>query len=155
MFGINSQAAAQDNGTIDNYNQELPVGGDDLLATGLTATNNDQTNQQPPQSQNDSINLNPTEANQQAADQIISTDNDDLMNIKKDALQQLTPLVGHLDQTPEEKFRTTMMLIQATDDKSLLRSAYESAQQIPDEKSRAQALLDVVNEINYFTHPDA
>jgi hypothetical protein len=47
-----------------------------------------------------------------------------------------------------------MMLIQATDDKSLLKSAYQSALQIPDEKSRAQALLDVVNEINYFTHPD-
>ena len=48
-----------------------------------------------------------------------------------------------------------MMLIQATDDKTLLRSAYDAALQINEEKARAQALLDVVNEINYFTQPDA
>lgn len=77
--------------------------------------------------------------------------NDDLLDIKQQALQQLSPLVGHLDQTPEEKFRTTMMMIQASDDQSLIKAAYEAAQQITDEKTRAQALLDVVNEINYFT----
>ena len=76
---------------------------------------------------------------------------DDLLTIKQEALQQLSPLVGHLDQSPEEKFRTTMMMIQASDDQSLLKSAYETAKQITDEKTRAQALLDIVNEINYFT----
>src|SRR5579885_286417 len=39
----------------------------------------------------------------------VTTGSDDLLNIKQQALQQLSPLVGHLDQTPEEKFRTTMM----------------------------------------------
>lgn len=76
---------------------------------------------------------------------------DDLISIKQDALQQLKPLVGHLEQTPEEKFRTTMMMIQAADDQSLINDAYEAAKAIADEKVRAQALLDVVNEINYFT----
>jgi hypothetical protein len=76
---------------------------------------------------------------------------DDLMNIKQQALQQLSPLLGHLDQTPEERFRTTMMMIQASDDNALLKPAYDAALQIPDDKTRAQALLDVVNEINYFT----
>ena len=82
---------------------------------------------------------------------------DDLLNIKQQALQQLTPLVGHLDQSPEEKFRTTMMMIQASDNDNLIREAYSAAQNITDEKARAQALLDIVNEINYFTaqHPDA
>ncbi len=75
----------------------------------------------------------------------------DLLNIKQQALQQLTPLVDHLDQTPEEKFRTTMMMIQASDDQSLVKEAYEAAQKITDEKVKAQALLDIVNEINYFT----
>ena len=78
---------------------------------------------------------------------------DSLLNIKRQALQQLQPLVGHLDQTPEEKFKTTMMMIQAADDKTLVQTAYDAAQQISDEKARAQALLDVINEINYFTHP--
>lgn len=76
---------------------------------------------------------------------------DDLLDIKQEALQALSPLVGHLDQSPEEKFRTTMMMIQASDDQTLLRDAYDAAKQISDEKTRAQALLDVVNEINYFT----
>lgn len=76
---------------------------------------------------------------------------DDLLDIKQQALQHLSPLLGHLEQTPEEKFRTTMMMIQAADDQTLIKPAYEAAQAITDEKTRAQALLDVVNEINYFT----
>lgn len=76
---------------------------------------------------------------------------DDLLDIKQEALQELTPLVGHLEQSPEEKFRTTMMMIQASDDQSLIKTAYDAAKNITDEKTRAQALLDVVNEINYFT----
>lgn len=82
---------------------------------------------------------------------------DDLLDIKRNALQQLSPLLSHLDQSPEEKFRTTMMMIQASDDDSLIQQAYQAALAIQDEKARAQALLDVVNEINYFTqnHADA
>jgi len=76
---------------------------------------------------------------------------DDLLQIKQQALQQLSPLVGHLDQTPEEKFRTTMMMIQASDNSALLKDAYAAAEQITDEKTKAQALLDVINEINYFS----
>lgn len=76
---------------------------------------------------------------------------DDLLDIKQEALQALTPLVDHLEQTPEEKFRTTMMMIQASDNHSLIKLAYEAAQKISNEKERAQALLDIVNEINYFT----
>jgi hypothetical protein len=80
-----------------------------------------------------------------------ATTNDDLALIKQEALKELNPLVSHLNQTPEEKFRTTMMMIQAADDDSLIKDAYEAAKAIKDEKARAQALLDVVNEINYFT----
>jgi hypothetical protein len=75
----------------------------------------------------------------------------DLLELKQQALAQLTSLAHNLDQTPEEKFRTTMMLIQSTDNQSLLPEAYAAAQAINDEKARAQALLDVINEINYFT----
>ncbi len=76
---------------------------------------------------------------------------DDLLDIKQQALKALTPLVDHLEQSPEEKFRTTMMMIQASDDHSLIKVAYDAAKGIADEKERAQALLDIVNEINYFT----
>jgi hypothetical protein len=76
---------------------------------------------------------------------------DEMLKMKQQALQNLAPLVGHLDQTPEEKFRTTMMLLQASDNPELVKEAYAAANAIQDEKARAQALLDVVNEINYFT----
>ncbi len=85
------------------------------------------------------------------SDVIDTSSNDDLLGLKQQALQQLTPLLGHLNQSPEEKFRTTMMLIQASDNDKLIPQAYEAAKAITDDKARAQALLDVVNEINYFT----
>lgn len=75
----------------------------------------------------------------------------DLLDLKLAALHELTPLIDHLEQTAEEKFRTMMMMIQASDEQSLLSEAYQAAQAIEDKKVRAQALLDVVNEINYFT----
>jgi hypothetical protein len=80
-----------------------------------------------------------------------ASSSDSLIDLKQQALQQLSPLVGQLEQTPEEKFRTTMMLIQASDNQDLLQAAYDAANQITDEKARAQALLDVINEINYFS----
>ncbi|MEO8784779.1 MAG: hypothetical protein ABI221_00385 [Candidatus Saccharimonadales bacterium] len=76
---------------------------------------------------------------------------DDLIELKKQSLEELAPLVDHLDQTPEEKFRTTMMMIQATDNSSLIKDAHSAALKISDDKIRAQALLDIINEINYFT----
>lgn len=76
---------------------------------------------------------------------------EDLVTIKQHALEELLPLVDKLDQTPEERFKTLMMLIQASDNQDLVEPAYEAAHSITDEKIKAQALLDVVNEINYFT----
>jgi hypothetical protein len=48
-----------------------------------------------------------------------------------------------------------MEIIRASDDKSLIQPAFDVAQLIEDEDKKAQALLDVVNEINYLTqgHP--
>lgn len=95
----------------------------------------------------------PVAGNTDSAATPVATDipTNDLLDIKQQALQALSPLVGHLDQTPEEQFRTIMMLIQASDNHSLIQMAYEAAQKIGNEKERAQALLDIVNEINYFT----
>lgn len=78
---------------------------------------------------------------------------DELMSLKEEALQHLGPMVGQLEQTPEERFKTLMMMIQASDDHTKLKEAFEIAKEITDDKVRAQALLDVINEINYFTQP--
>lgn len=78
-----------------------------------------------------------------------------LSNIKEEALKQLSPLVGKLDQSPEEKFKTLMMMIQAADNHDLIQEAYDTANKIEDETAKAQALLAIVNEINYFTQKQA
>ncbi len=83
-----------------------------------------------------------------------SSTDDELLDIKREALQELSPLIDHLDQSAEEKFRTTMMMIQASDNQALIPQAFSTAKQISDDKKRAQALLDVVNEINYFTQKE-
>ncbi|HSX47410.1 MAG TPA: hypothetical protein VLF63_01405 [Patescibacteria group bacterium] len=75
----------------------------------------------------------------------------DLAGIKSQVISELFPLIGELDQTPDERFKTLMMMIQATDNQELIRSAYEAAHNIDEPKKKAQALLDIINEINYFT----
>jgi hypothetical protein len=81
----------------------------------------------------------------------LSTPNPDhLANLKSEALSHLEPLTEHLGGTPEEVFKTTMMMIQANDNHTLLEKALEAAKKIADDKERAQAMLDIINEINYF-----
>jgi hypothetical protein len=75
----------------------------------------------------------------------------DLTSIKKDALNDLRPLVDKLEIAPEEKFDTYLLLIRSTDDQSLIAPAYAAAQAITDEARKAQALLDVIKEIDYLS----
>ncbi len=76
-----------------------------------------------------------------------------LESIKKDALEQLRPLVDKLDLEPDEKFDTLLLIIRSTDDKSLVQQAYDAAKLIQDESKRAEALLDIIKEIDYFSNP--
>lgn len=77
--------------------------------------------------------------------------NSGLESIKKDALNELRPLVDKLTVPPEEKFDTYLLLLRSTDDTSLIGPAHEAAKDIPDEARRAQALLDVIKEIDYLS----
>ena len=82
-----------------------------------------------------------------------SVADDSLEAIKKDALNELRPLVDKLDVSPEEKFDTYLLLIRSTDDQALIAPAHEAARGISDEARRAQALLDIVKEIDYLSAP--
>ena len=76
-----------------------------------------------------------------------------LESIKKDALIELRPLIDKLDLAPEEKFNIYLLLLRSTDDKTLIPSAHAVAQTISDETIRAQALLDIIKEIDYLSSP--
>jgi hypothetical protein len=74
-----------------------------------------------------------------------------LADIKKEALGELRPLVDKLNVSPEEKFDTYLLLIRSTDDTSLIGPAHEAAKSISDEAKRAEALLDIIKEIDYLS----
>src|SRR5690606_27921357 len=76
-----------------------------------------------------------------------------LESIKNDALAELRPLVDKLNVSAEEKFDTYLLLIRSTDDSSLVAPAFEAARAIADETEKAQALLDIVKEIDYLANP--
>ena len=84
-----------------------------------------------------------------------STGSSDLESIKKDAIVALRPLVDKLTLAPEEKFDTYLLLLRSTDDKALIAPANEAAKAIADETRRAQALLDIIKEIDYLSGQSA
>lgn len=86
-----------------------------------------------------------------AAPIVTSSASTDLDSIKKDALGELRPLIDKVELPAEEKFDTYLMLIRSTDDSSLIGPAHAAAQGIADEKRRAEALLDIIKEIDYLS----
>lgn len=78
---------------------------------------------------------------------------DDLNGVKQEALTELRPLVDKLNIPAEEKFDTYLLLLRSTDDKSLIEPAHETAKLIEDESRRAQALLDIIKEIDFLSGP--
>lgn len=85
---------------------------------------------------------------------LTSAGTSDLENIKKDALSELRPLVDKLNVAPEEKFDTYLLLLRSTDDQALIAPAHDAAKAITDEARRAQALLDIIKEIDYLSNPN-
>lgn len=78
----------------------------------------------------------------------------DLDDIKLDALKELRPLMDKVDLPAEEKFDTYLMLIRSTDDSTLIGPAHAAAQNIADEKRKAEALLEIIKEIDYLSRKD-
>lgn len=83
-----------------------------------------------------------------------STDSSDLDSIKLDALKELRPLMDKVDLPADEKFDTYLMLIRSTDDSTLIGPAHTAAQNISDEKRKAEALLEIIKEIDYLSRKD-
>ena len=86
-----------------------------------------------------------------ASNTVVPAANSDLDSVKNEAIKELRPLVDKLNISAEEKFDTYLLLIRSTDDKSLIDPAYQIAKSIRDETRRAQALLDIIKEIDYLS----
>lgn len=81
-----------------------------------------------------------------------NVDSGALGDIRLQVISELRPLVNRLDfLAPADKFDTLLLLIRTIDDSSLIPMAHQTAMAIPDEVKRAQALLDILKEIDFFT----
>lgn len=85
------------------------------------------------------------------SDSTSSSSDGELDGVKRSALEQLRPLIEKLDLEPADKFDKYLMMLRASDDPALIKPAFDAAQGITGEKEKAQALLDIINEINYIT----
>lgn len=92
------------------------------------------------------------EAEAVAAPAVHSNGHEGLEEIKKQALEELRPLIDKLDLPPEELFDIILLIIRSTDDEELIKKAHETAVKIEDESREAQALLDVIKEVDYFSN---
>lgn len=73
-----------------------------------------------------------------------------LDSVKKRALEALTPLIDGLDLDAERKFDICMSALRFTDNKDLADVALNAALAIEEKGAKAEALVELVNEINYL-----
>ncbi len=160
LMGLDDDSSTDSsNASDDNKDKDIENLVEDINAsTSATVTSSnsddDKTSSDDlivPPSESDSVITQSEESTTSSDDSSSTPPSSDLMDIKRSALEELSPLIDKLDQTPEEKTMTLLMMIQATDDQSLIGTVFNVAKDIKDDKKRAQAMLDIVNEINYFT----
>lgn len=119
----------------------------DLSALSGSLASNDSTGDSTSDSAGDPVgdsNVNDSSTNKSTAD---------LSDVKQEALNELRPLIEKLSLPAEEKFDVYLLLIRNTDDATLIPAAHATAQAISDESRKAQALLDIIKEINYLSAP--
>ena len=145
-----------------NQTSKMPVSDDPELAKILSgvsgSSDNSDDNQNTDELQYEDLNqveIPTTEEDQPVTEQpqqtaMPSFGGLDLDTIKGYALEALRPLVDKLTVSNEEKFDIYLLLLRSSDDNTLIEPAYNAARMIEDETKRANALLDVIKEIDYF-----
>lgn len=72
-----------------------------------------------------------------------------LGSVKREAIQELVPLIESLDVSPERRFEIIMSAVRVDFSEELLKKALEAAKGISDPAEKATALIDVINETNF------
>ena len=139
-----------------NPTKKQTVSDDPELAKVLAGVNNAAINDDT-QFQEDESAEEPEVPAEQLVENLIQTDIQptvfpciDLDIIKNHALEDLRPLVEKLTVSNEEKFDIYLLLLRSSDDNTLVEPAYNAARAIEDETKRANALLDIIKEVDYF-----
>ena len=177
LTNINAQLAATEDGEEDNDSQavnvtvETPAEADELAVAADPLTETETSEEESSvettpapvvdESPSDEIITTPEEVtipelpnlsnDSRTSNDDSSTGDNSLDPIKNQALEELRPLVDKLNIPAEEKFETYLLLIRSSDDKSLIAPAHQTALLIEDETKRAEALLDIIKEIEYLS----
>lgn len=83
-----------------------------------------------------------------AAQDLTPTEKLDTKQIKNAALRDLIPLLDHLNMDANQKFNIYRNIFEDLRDYTVLEPAYKAAREIPDETTRAEALLYLVESID-------
>ena len=75
-------------------------------------------------------------------------DNLNMRQIKESALRDLVPVLDHLKINVSQKFNIYKDIFEELRDYSVLKPAYETAKEIPDDTERAEALLYLIESID-------
>ena len=139
-----------------NPTKKQTVSDDPELAKVLAGVNNATINDDTQFQEDESVEE-PEAPTQQLVENLMPTDIQptvfpgiDLDMIKNHALEDLRPLVEKLTVSNEEKFDIYLLLLRSSDDNTLVEPAYNAARSIEDETKRANALLDIIKEVDYF-----
>lgn len=81
--------------------------------------------------------------------EIVEKDGEMGMNqVKEAALRELTPILDKLDVPAEQKFGIYKNAIDNYHDTSVIKSAYQAASKIADDKEKGEALLYIIDSID-------
>ena len=72
----------------------------------------------------------------------------ELDQIKADALKELFPLMDKIDVNPVQKFRIYRDMAKMNHDKNVVSAAHDVIREIPDESTKAKALVDLIEMID-------
>jgi hypothetical protein len=72
----------------------------------------------------------------------------DFGSLKTSVLTDLRPVIEKVDISADEKYHLLSTLFNANHDQSLIEPAYVAARQIGDDTKRAEALLEIVHDID-------
>jgi hypothetical protein len=87
----------------------------------------------------------------QNSDQPKDQRNNNLEEVKRRAMHELTPLIADVQgMDPERKFEISLSAMRYTDNKDLANVALEAALAIAEKGAKAEALVELINEINYL-----
>jgi hypothetical protein len=77
-----------------------------------------------------------------------------LQDARNKAMKALVPIINNItDVEPERRFDISLKAMRFTEDSSLVDSVLDAALAIKNESAKAEALVELINEIDYLESP--